>query len=87
MKTLLLAASFAVLFTAPAFAQGIVQHRGYWNGGTYVAPHYQTAPDGNRGNNWGTQGNVNPYTGRPGTLPIYPTTPTWGGVRPYGGYR
>ncbi|HEU4583280.1 MAG TPA: hypothetical protein VFS67_33715 [Polyangiaceae bacterium] len=35
--------------------------------GTYVAPHYRSAPDGNFWNNWSTRGNVNPYTGKPGT--------------------
>lgn len=34
---------------------------------TYVAPHYRSAPDGNTSNNWSTQGNVNPYTGKVGT--------------------
>ena len=87
MRILLLAASFAVLSTASAFAWGTVEHRGYLTGnGTWVAPHMQTAPDTTRLNNWGTQGNVNPNTGRLGTAPAYPT-PTWGGVRPYGGYR
>lgn len=35
--------------------------------GTYVAPHYRSAPDGNFYNNWSTKGNVNPYTGEEGT--------------------
>lgn len=87
MRILLLAASVAVLLTGSAFAQGIVEHRGYWTqGGTYVAPHVQTAPDGQRWNNYSTAPNVNPWTGRQGTLPAYPTAPTYG-VRPYGGYR
>lgn len=54
--------------------------------GTYVAPHYRTTPDSSRGNNWSTEGNVNPHTGQPGhvnpysppkapTLPSYPTLP------------
>lgn len=34
--------------------------------GTYVRPHYRSAPDGNFWNNWSTEGNVNPYTGEPG---------------------
>jgi len=84
MKTLLLAAGFAVLFTAPAFAYD-VYHRGYFNSyGTYVAPHYQTAPDNTRLNNYSTYPNVNPYTGRMGTLPAYPTVPTMPRLRPYG---
>ena len=35
--------------------------------GAYVEGHHRSAPDGNSSNNWSTQGNVNPYTGRPGT--------------------
>jgi hypothetical protein len=35
--------------------------------GTYVAPHYQTNPNGTKLDNWSTKGNVNPYTGKPGT--------------------
>ena len=36
--------------------------------GTQVQAHYRSAPDGNFDNNWSTLGNVNPYTGEPGTL-------------------
>jgi len=39
--------------------------------GTYVAPHYRSAPDGNKFNNWSTQGNLNPYTGNEGTHSPY----------------
>jgi len=35
--------------------------------GTYVAPHYQTNPNGTKSDNWSTKGNVNPITGQPGT--------------------
>src|SRR5258707_1130918 len=35
--------------------------------GTYVAPHFRTAPDATKLNNWSTKGNVNPYTGKAGT--------------------
>ena len=34
--------------------------------GTYVPPHYRSNPDGFKGNNWGSQGNYNPYTGKSG---------------------
>lgn len=45
-----------------------VSVRGYYRrDGTYVAPHKRTAADGNFYNNWSTYGNVNPYTGKPGT--------------------
>jgi hypothetical protein len=39
--------------------------------GTYVQPHHRTNPDGNRFNNYGTQGNTNPYTGQAGTVDPY----------------
>lgn len=40
--------------------------------GTYVQGHRRTAPDGWKGNNWSTRGNVNPDTGKPGTKPEVP---------------
>lgn len=42
--------------------------RGYvTNQGTYVAPHRATNPNGTQMDNYGTRGNVNPYTGQTGT--------------------
>lgn len=70
----------ALSVAAPAVAQGYHIVQGYTRSdGTYVAPHYQTNPDGNVNNNWSTQGNVNPFTGRPGTVNPY------GSPNPYGG--
>ncbi|CAN7739037.1 hypothetical protein ABL850_33285 [Variovorax paradoxus] len=37
--------------------------------GTYVAPSHATNPNGTKADNWSTRGNVNPYTGKPGTKP------------------
>lgn len=49
---------------------GYHEVRGYTKrDGTYVAPHYQTNPNGTRNDNWSTRGNVNPFTGEPGTKP------------------
>src|SRR5262249_62323258 len=45
----------------------------YRHNGTFVSGHYQTNPDGNIYNNWSTYPNINPFTGRQGT------------IRPYGG--
>ena len=39
--------------------------------GTYVAPHYATNPNGTKMDNWSTQGNMNPHTGRMGTKSPY----------------
>lgn len=48
---------------------GDVAVRGHLrSNGTYVAPHYRSAPDGTKSNNWSTLGNVNPYTGKSGTV-------------------
>jgi hypothetical protein len=81
MKQLLLAAGFAVLATS-AHAYD-VYHRGYFtNRGTWVAPHYQTAPDGNLFNNYSTRPNINPYTGREGAIDPYRVRP----INPYGYY-
>lgn len=80
---------FIVFFltTAFTFAQSQVWVNGYTrSNGTYVPGHYRTAPDYTRNNNWTTQGNVNPHTGKAGTLPrsstysnVYyqPTTTTY----------
>lgn len=47
---------------------GIVHVHGYYRkNGTYVQPHYRTAPDGIVENNWSFKGNVNPFTGKVGT--------------------
>lgn len=37
--------------------------------GTYVAPSHATNPNATKADNWSTKGNVNPYTGKPGTKP------------------
>lgn len=61
--------ALAMLCTA-AWAQTHV--RGYVKkDGTYVAPHYRSAPDSTRVNNYSAQGNANPYTGRAGTASPY----------------
>lgn len=50
--------------------------RGYTRkDGTYVAPHQQTNPNSSKYDNWSTKGNVNPYTGKKGTVdPEAPST-------------
>ena len=57
---------------------GQVRVKGYTRkDGTYVAPHVRSRPDGNPYNNWSTDGNYNPYTGKAGTkapTPYYPAT-------------
>lgn len=58
----------AICWLIPVDIDAAVRVRGYTRkDGTYVAPHYRSAPDGNFYNNWSTKGNVNPYTGKAGT--------------------
>lgn len=64
LKNILIAA--LLMAAAPAFAQ--VHVHGYTKkDGTYVAPHERTAPNNTNLDNYSTKGNVNPYTGQPGT--------------------
>ena len=58
---------FVLLFAVEAFAQGTTYVNPYVRrDGTYVPGHARTNPDSSRLNNWGTSGNVNPYTGERG---------------------
>jgi len=67
MKNLLFLIAF-LFTTALSFAQ--VSVRGYYrSNGTYVQPHQRTAPNYTRNDNYSTVGNVNPYTGKAGTVP------------------
>jgi hypothetical protein len=67
---ILLSALALLAASVGAFAADYV--RGYTrNDGTYVQPHYRTSPDGNAFNNYSTQGNYNPYTGKSGTVDPY----------------
>ena len=78
----------ALVLTALATAAAAQVHvDGYTRrDGTYVQPHYRSAPDSNPSNNWSTRGNVNPYTGQYGTRepstlqPLQPLQP----LRPLG---
>ncbi|SHG53845.1 hypothetical protein [Bradyrhizobium erythrophlei] len=75
MKKLMLVGALALIATA-AQAQYLGtgsnpnSHpvQGYTtNSGTYVPPHQQTNPNSTQTDNYGTRGNVNPYTGAVGT--------------------
>lgn len=65
-----------VAFAITASAVGQVRVRGYLRkDGTYVAPHYRSAPNRTKDDNYSTRGNYNPYTGEAGkTRPDYEST-------------
>src|SRR6185437_4599174 len=82
MKALLAGAALALMAFGPALAQSDHYVQGYTKkDGTYVAPHYQTNPNNTRADNYSTVGNVNPYTGQPGTKPLSPP-PSYGYTPP-----
>lgn len=71
----------------PAFAQSSHSVRGYTRkDGTYVAPHMQTNPNSTKLDNWSTRGNVNPYTGREGTVDPYKSQSPSSTRSPYSPY-
>jgi hypothetical protein len=83
MKRHILMILVGVAVAAPAISQSSHYVQGYTTkNGTFVAPHYQSNPDSSRLNNWSTKGNVNPYTGKVGTVDPYSqpksTTSTYG---------
>ena len=60
-KIVILGVIFILLAQSDADAQGRVYVRGYYrSNGTYVKPHYRTAPDSNPYNNYSFPGNYNP---------------------------
>jgi len=80
---------YRVGHAADVYTQGY-----YRQNGTYVQPYHRSAPDNNQYNNYGTQGNYNPYTGQQGsvqpqpyyTQPAYPAYPTNRGNSSIGTY-
>src|SRR4051812_49422636 len=61
-------AGLAIVVSAAPAAYADQYVRGYSrSNGTYVQPYYRSSPNGNPYDNWSTKGNVNPYTGQPGT--------------------
>lgn len=71
-KLIVLSLILITLLGSIGIANADVYVRGHYrSNGTYVAPHYRSDPDGYRGNNWSTYPNINPYTGKRGTIRYY----------------
>jgi hypothetical protein len=71
---LIICTLFLLIDVSDAISGGKVYVRGYYRkNGTYVSPHYRTAPDGNPYNNYSFPGNYNPNTGEvtPGNPDTY----------------
>lgn len=76
----------AALIAAPVMAGDNYVRPHVRSDGTYVEGHYRSNPDSSRLNNYGTQGNYNPYTGQTGTqspYPAYNNTPSYPSIPAY----
>jgi len=86
MKTMLLVACMALTATAAnaqthsrsayhsSYKPTTSHVKGYTRiNGTYVQPHYRTAPNRTKVDNWSSKPNVNPYTGRGGKKDAFST--------------
>lgn len=71
MKKLNLILVTASLLIASSAAHADYVQGHYRSNGTYVNGYHRTAPDSNRYNNYSSQGNYNPYTGKKGTVSNY----------------
>lgn len=70
MKKLLIAGLLLVLPLFSFAARAVKVKGGYTKSGTYRKPHYRTAPNKRKSDNWSTKGNQNPYTGKKGTKKV-----------------
>lgn len=59
-------ASTGTYYSAPVHVDSYVR-----SNGTFVNSHYRTSSDYTRSNNWSTYPNVNPYTGKTGTIKLW----------------
>lgn len=71
-KKILILFLLLVVFIGLAFTQTNSKHvsvSGYYRSdGTYVQPYFRTAPNNTNQDNFSTQGNTNPYTGKAGWI-------------------
>lgn len=57
-----------IFICTTAFARDVYVNSYVRKDGTFVQGHYRTSPDSNVYNNYSTKGNINPYTGKTGTV-------------------
>jgi hypothetical protein len=82
MKARILVTGLAVMLSLTlatvTLARDVFVRPHFRQNGTYVQPHFRTAPDHNIFNNYSTYPNLNPYTGRLGTVNPLTITPNPG---------
>lgn len=71
MKRFALVLFLLVSFVGVSLAARPVRVKGgVTKSGTYRRPHYRTAPNKSKSDNWSTKGNSNPYTGKKGSKKV-----------------
>lgn len=70
MKASIILAAVALIAT-PAIARTVSVKPHVTKQGVYVTPSYRTSPDNTKINNYSSKPNVNPYTGKKGTVDPY----------------
>ncbi len=70
-KLAFISAAASLLAFAPAVAQTTSVKGHVRKDGTYVPPHYRTAPNSTKVDNYSSKPNVNPFTGKTGTVDPY----------------
>jgi TPR repeat protein len=63
----------SLFFITHSVAKDVAVKGYYRSNGVYVKPHFRSSPDATINNNWTTKGNVNPHTGKAGTIERKPT--------------
>lgn len=76
---LMLCLGLALVWASHADARGVRVSGYVKKDGTYVAPHYRSAPNRSTLDNYSTRGNYNPYTGQAGKKDPYALPPPSGG--------
>lgn len=62
--------------SSPAFARSSRVGGYVKSNGTYVQPHIRTTPNATKADNYSSRPNINPYSGKVGTVdPYKPKTP------------
>ena len=67
IKIIIIGASIAMFLASVAQARDVNVNGHYRSNGTYVDSYHRTSPNQYRHDNYGTSGNVNPYTSERGT--------------------
>jgi hypothetical protein len=82
MKARILAVGLLLLLSLTwvtlTFARDVFVQPYFRQDGTYVQPHFRTAPDHSISNNYSTYPNINPYTGQQGKVNPWTTNPNPG---------